>query len=265
MIVSASRRTDIPAFHSKWFTDCIKDGFVDVPNPYTKKPYRVSLKPEDVTAIAFWTKNPQPMIKYLNFLNNRGYKYYFQIAVNGYGKDIERNVPELEQLECSMWEMMTRYHTNMQWRYSPIVMSDKYTIDWHLENFKNIASRLPVKTCIVSVLDEYAKIKPVLSKLGLRRPIDEEIQKLYFEFARIAKQYGIEIQSCTQGIQGDNIVKRGCINAELIQKVTGITLPDKKDKGQNADCRCIKAIDIGQYNTCNNGCVYCYANRAMKI
>lgn len=268
-IICVSKRTDIPACLSDWFMSKLRKGSVTVSNPFNKNQVReISLKPEDVTAIAFWTKNPKPMIPYLKEIIERGYKYYFQVAINRYGEDIEKNVPYWLDVLYSITQMKEiNPESPIIWRYSPVMFFD------HLDSKTNIAQlsdvfQLMCRTfkdyisiCNVSILDEYPKIQNRLKKAGIRKPNQEEVIEIFDQFGRIGKENGIQIQSCTEGIFGDNIYKSGCINPDVIYQLTGKAYPNKKDKGQKPNCNCIKAVDIGSYNTCTNGCIYCYANK----
>lgn len=95
MILSASRRTDIPAFYADWFINRLKGGYVYIPNP--RNPNRmgkVTISPENVDCIVFWTKNPLPMMDKLYLIGEMGYQFYFQFTLTPYGKDVEKYLPD---------------------------------------------------------------------------------------------------------------------------------------------------------------------------
>ena len=265
MILSVSRRTDIPNYYSEWFFNRIKDGFEYVKNPMN--PHQVSkinLSPDVVDCIVFWSKNPKPMINRLDELSM--YHYYFQFTLTGYGKDVECNVPcKMEKMIPVFQELSKRTgKEKVIWRYDPIIFTDRYTPRYHLEAFAQIAAALNgfTEKCVISFVDAYAKNKKNLERLGVCE-IDRK-EKLEFakQISEIAKRNGMITGSCAESINLEEcgIEHNCCIDKTLIEKITGSRLNVKKDKNQRQECGCMASVEIGTYNTCKNGCSYCYAN-----
>lgn len=269
MIISASRRTDIPAFYSKWFINRIKDGFVMVKNPLnTNQVSKVSLSPDVVDCIVFWTKNAKPIINYLDTIKEK-YKFYFQYTLNAYETDVERFVEDLDNRILTFIELSKKIDSKQViWRYDPIFISDKYTLQWHIKMFDYISSKLKGYTnvCVFSFLDIYEKIKKNLFSIGARTLNKEEIIKLVSSFEVIAKKNNIILKTCCEEVDLTmyNISHSCCIDPILIGELNNCDVTTTKDKNQRTVCGCVESIDIGQYNTCLNGCKYCYANYSVE-
>ncbi len=264
MIISASRRTDIPAAYSEWFFNRIKEGFAVVRNPVNHRQIsRVSLSPDVVDCIVFWTKYPEPMIERLGELKD--YNYYFQFTLTPYGADIESKIPPKSERISSFLKLAERIgKERVVWRYDPIIMSEEMDAEWHIKNFEELAEALAGKTerCVISFLDDYYRVPgEALGRLGLRAPTKEEEKVLARSFSEIAKRYGFELRSCCEGdLEEEGVLHGSCIDAELIQRIAGAGMEIPKDKNQRENCLCAQSIDIGAYDTCPCGCVYCYAN-----
>jgi len=265
MIISASRRTDIPAYYSEWFFNRIKEGVVYVRNPMNIHQIgKISLKPNVVDGIVLWTKNPIPMIGRIEELHD--YNYYFQFTLTSYGKDIERGLPsknqELIPAFCELSRKIGR--EKIVWRYDPILINSSYTVDYHKKYFKVLASRLGDYTekCTVSFLDLYRNTERNIKPLGIRFPEKNEILEMMEYFAEMAKIYGFYIDTCAEEIDLSEFgIKHACcIDKERFERIGKYHLNVKKDRNQRDVCGCIASIDIGTYNTCKNGCAYCYAN-----
>lgn len=266
MIVSASRRTDIPSHYSDWFYDRIKDGFVFVRNPRNFHQVRkINLAPDVVDGIVFWTKNPIPMLDRLDELKN--YKYYFQFTITPYGKDIEPNLPSKADEIVSAFKRLSDIigAERVIWRYDPILISERYSVDYHIHAFGRIAKELHSYTqkVTISFIDEdYRCVKNNIKELALLDfPYETQVE-LSSKFAEIAHSYGLAIDTCAEKI---DLLKYGiehakCVDDRLFARLLGYSLSVKKDKAQRAECGCVTSIDIGMYNTCRNGCRYCYAN-----
>ena len=273
MIISASRRTDIPAFYSQWFIDCVKRGNVTVKNPFNSNQMKViSLLPDDVDAIVFWTRNPLPMISFCSELTAMGYAYIFLITITGYPKWLEPHSPDLSfAIETFKKISQLIGSHRVIWRYDPILFSRELTFTYHLDTFSYIANALKSYTqkVIISIMELYAKVvkrlKPLHEKGIIVRPFDnfENDEMLYFfkNLAHIAVHCGIYIQSCCSPLYSFGIPNKACIDAELLQAISGNEIKYTKDLYQRKTCLCTKSIDIGTYNTCKYGCLYCYANR----
>lgn len=263
MIISASRRTDIPAFYSQWFFNRVKEGYVLVPNPFNPKMIsKVSLKPEVVDCIVFWTKNPIQMIDRLKELEN--YKYYFQFTLNPYGEDIENNLPLIEKRIEIFKHLSDKIgKEKVIWRYDPLLTNEKYNISFHKEAFARIAHDLKDHTerCMLGFIDHYHHIRSAVNKHNIKPLLKDEIEELAVSFKATIDQYPLELDTCTIKVDLRHLgIPSGlCIDKNLIERIIGYPILAKKDKNQRAVCNCIESIDIGTYESCLNGCIYCYA------
>lgn len=269
MILSVSRRTDIPAFYSDCFFNRIREGYVLVRNPMNiHQVSRIPLTPDIVDCIVFWIKNPKPMLSRLDELND--YRYYFQFTLNSYAKDIEPNVPskndEVIQTFKTLSDKIGR--ERVIWRYDPIFINDKYSLDYHIKYFKKLAEMLDGKFghCVISFVDYYSKSSTRFKENNIYEPDMESITVLAEKFAQIAGEKGFILKTCSEkyDLSKYGISHGKCIDDDLISKLVGADLNIKKDKNQRDECGCVESIDIGLYNTCPHGCKYCYANFSDK-
>lgn len=264
MILSVSRRTDIPAFYSDWFFNRLTEGFVYVRNPMNiHQVSKIVLSPKVIDCIVFWSKNPRPMFSRLDELKD--YMYYFQFTINPYDKGFETGVPKKEGIINTFKELSEKIGSKrVIWRYDPILLTDKMDIDYHLKYFEEIAKRLEGFTdkCVISFVDLYKKTQSNLKDTLAREPSIKEMVELAAKMYVIAKQYGITIQTCAEEIELESVgIKHGkCIDSALIEDLLGVKLIVSKDPNQRKECGCVQSIDIGEYNTCAHGCKYCYAN-----
>lgn len=265
MILSASRRTDIPNYYSEWLARRFRAGFLCVRNPMNfRQVSRITLNPNVIDCIVFWTKNPAPMLPYLD--EYRRYMYYFQFTLTGYGKDIEPGLPDKRRILipafCELADRIGR--DRVIWRYDPIFLSDHYTLDYHVKAFTRIAEALAGRTrrVVISFLDDYEKTKRNMKGINIQGLTKEKMRRLAHSFAVIAGRYGMEIQTCAEKIDLSEygITHGACIDREYIEHLLGCRLRAGKDHGQRPECRCMESVEIGSYHTCRNGCRYCYAN-----
>ena len=260
MVLSVSRRTDIPNYYSEWFYNRIKDGYL-----YVSK---IQLSSEVVDCIVFWTKNPEPMFSRLEDLD--AYKYYFQFTLTGFGNDIERNIPHKKEHMIPIFQKLAEKigREKVIWRYDPIFFTDRYTPEYHLKAFEQIAGALNGYTskCVVSFVDIYAKNKKNMSAVNSFSLPEKDLVTFAAQIAVIAKNHGIKTASCAEVIDlsACGIEHNCCIDRELIQQIIGYKIKANKDKNQRKKCGCMESIDIGTYNTCKNGCAYCYANYSQE-
>lgn len=266
MIISASRRTDIPAFYAEWLLARIGEGFVDVRNPMNAAQVRrVSLRPEDVDCFVFWTKDPAPMLPLLSRLKN--YDYYFQFTLNGYGPDIEPRVPLLAARIDTLKRLSDEIGpARVVWRYDPIVLTPEYGAQFHADMFARIAGELSgrVERVTVSFIDYYAKIAKNWRRLQLREPAPDEVEVIARAIAGSATENGMAPQSCAEklNLAPYGILPGACVDPALVERVTGRPQPARRAKSQRPLCGCAESADIGAYDTCAHGCAYCYANRS---
>jgi len=264
MIISASRRTDIPAFYSEWFYNRFKEGFLYVKNPMNRKQIsKILLNQNVIDCIVFWTKNPEPMLEKLNLMSP--YVYYFQYTLNPYGNMIEKNVPAIDKSIHTFKRLSDQIGPDrVIWRYDPIFFTDEYNYSDHLRSYEAIAKQLSNFTnkCVISFLDVYKKCKKNMESISYKTLTDNEMLKLSFEFIQISKEFKIEIETCAEKIDLTSIgIHQGkCIDDKLISKISKKKLKIGKDKTQRDVCGCITSIDIGAYNSCEHNCMYCYAN-----
>lgn len=264
MIISASRRTDIPAFYSRWFLNRIKEGYVLVPNPYNPKMLsKVILNPAVIDCIVFWTKNANPMFKILDDLKD--YKYYFQFTLNPYGKDIENHLPSIKKRIETFKKLSDKIgKEKVVWRYDPLLINKKYDISFHKEAFSEIADELKEHTerCMLGFIDHYHHIRNEVGKLNIKPLTEKEIEETAVSFKQTMNRYpSIEFDTCTKKVDltSFGIPSGLCVDKKLIEKIIGYPVSAKKDKNQRDVCNCIESIDIGTYESCLNGCIYCYA------
>lgn len=270
MILSASRRTDIPAFYSDWFINRIKEGYVLTRNPMNPSQLsRINLSPQTVDCMVFWTKDPLPMLSKLRVLDTDGYSYYFQFTLTPYGKDIEKNLRDKKDIIQTFKELSRMIGKDrVLWRYDPIILNKTLSIEYHMKEFSRLCDSLSGYTdrCTISFVDLYSKVnKPVRD--GIIREINtEESIALASGFSGIGRQHGIDIYTCCEKMDYSEYGVRPakCIDREIIEKICGYSLEVKKDRNQRPDCGCMQSVDIGVYNTCKNGCIYCYANYSME-
>ncbi len=265
MIISASRRTDLPTYYSEWFFNRLKAGFFEVRNPLNiHQVSRVPLNPEVVDGIVFWTKNPIPMLGKLDLLKD--YPYYFQFTVTGYGDDVEPSVPDKDSVIIPAFRKLSEAigPERVIWRYDPVFLNGKYTMEYHIRRFGEIAAALAGYTekCVISFVDMYRKTEKNTRELLIWDFPTELQDELAGRFAETAGANGLVVESCAEGIDLEKHgIRHGCcIDARLFERITGIPLKAKKDKSQRPECGCVESRDVGSYNTCRNGCLYCYAN-----
>ena len=264
MILSVSRRTDIPAFYSDWFFNRLKEGFVYVRNPMNiHQVSKITLSPEVIDCIVLWSKNPRPMLSRLDELKD--YMYYFQFTINAYDKEFEIGVPPKNGIINTFKELSGIIGPKrVIWRYDPILFTEAMDLQYHIRYFEEIAKRLEgfTNTCVISFVDLYKKIQTNLKESKARELTYKEMLELSACLFLIARQYGITIQTCAEEIALESVgIKHGrCIDNALIEDLLGLKLVVNKDPNQRKECGCVQSIDIGEYNTCPHGCKYCYAN-----
>ena len=264
MILSVSRRTDIPAFYTPWFVNRIREGFVLVRNPMNyHQVSKVNLSPDVIDCIIFWTKDATPILPHLSAVGEI-YPFYFQYTLNAYGKEMEASLPEPNEKIATFRKLSEQIGSErVIWRYDPVLLSDRYTVEWHMEQFRKTAQSLTgyTKRCIISFVDLYEKVKKNLNGLNARECSDADIARLAASFSETAREYGLVLQTCAERVdlRQYGIVHGSCVDAELIAKIIGWKLNAKKDPNQRSECGCVESLDIGQYNTCRHGCRYCYA------
>jgi hypothetical protein len=276
-IISASRRTDIPKYYSKWFMKRIAEGFVYYRTPFSPNHYRVSLLPGDVQAIVFWSKDPRPLIPYLKELDDRGYDFLFQFTITGMPSPspFERCVPSPQEMVTTFKQLSDRYGPRrVLWRFDPILLSSQTDPDFYLHQFSKLARELSgaTKRCYFSFAHFYERAKiafnQVLKPQGIAcyDPDVSEKRLLAGRLAEIAGEYGMILLSCCcDYLLGDGIEKAHCIDGVLINELFPAKATERKIVPTREGCGCTESRDIGVMDTCPHGCVYCYANRDKEL
>lgn len=264
MIISASRRTDIPTYYSEWFFNRLREGYVLVRNPMNARQIsRISLSPEAVDGIVFWTKNPVPILSRLGELEP--YPYYFQFTLTAYGRDVEPNLPGKNGVLIPAFQELSRMagRERVVWRYDPIFLSDRYTVEYHCRYFRVLAAKLGEYTekCTVSFLDFYRSTARNMRSLHIREMTAAQQREMMERFSEIAGEYGLYIDTCSEAISLEDlgISHASCVDRERLERIGGYRLKVGRDRNQRKECGCAASVDIGAYDTCGNGCLYCYA------
>lgn len=272
MIISASRRTDIPAFFADWFADGIRAGRIEIQNPRNPSQKRVvPLGPEDVDAIVFWTRDPRPLLPGLDELDRRKIGYVFHVTLTPYGPPLEPGLPPLEARVGAVLDLAGRLGPErVNWRYDPVLLSNRTDGDFHRRQFSALARRLRgrVGGVTLSLLDWYQKTSRALRPLegqgwifSRSGPGDAESRLLLRDLSDIARAQGFSPRACAE--EADllplGIGPARCVDAAALQALFGRAMPCRKDRAQRPACRCHESVDIGRYGTCRHGCLYCYA------
>lgn len=268
MILSVSRRTDIPQFYPHWFFNRLKEGYLYVKNPMNSRQIsRIDLSPEQVELMVFWTKNPEPMMGRIVELGN--IPFYIQFTLTGYGKDIEPGLPDKRRLIDVFRNTAEQVGKDrMVWRYDPIFLNDRYREEYHLRAFEEIARNLCGLTekVVISFLDKYGKTERNM-KGTLAEELDEEgMKKLGGKLAAIAGAYGLRMEACAEKADLSSVgISRGsCIDPVMAEHLIGGPICRRKDKNQRMECGCLESVEVGTYDTCLAGCRYCYANDSVE-
>lgn len=264
MIIQTGMRTDIPAFYSKWLVNRIREGYVLVRNPYNENQVtRYSLSPEVVDLIAFCTKNPAPMLKHMDVL--KPYGQYWFVTITPYGREIEPNVPDKEKVIENFRRLSGIVGSDsMGWRYDPIFINEKYTVDWHIAQFEEMAAKLSgcTKTCVISFIDIYKKVERNFPEA--REVCEKDRIRLGRAFIEIAGKHGMTVRPCAEGneLAEYGADCSGCMTQKTFETALHTTLdvPKQKLNQRNGKCACLLGVDIGAYDTCGHLCRYCYAN-----
>lgn len=262
MILNTGSRTDIPAYYSDWFYNRIREGYVFVRNPYyPSQIVKYMLKPDVIDVIVFCTKNPAPMLDRLSLLS--AFDTFWFVTITPYETDIEPYVPPKEQVMNAFKQLSGRVGVNrVSWRYDPVFVTDKYSIACHINQFAQMAKALSgyTKQCVVSFIDLYEKTKRNFS--GVRGVTESEQEQLIAAFSEIAKENGLQIHLCCENAKlvRENVDADGCMSKAVLEQALGCRLDVPKKKMARDACACLLGADIGAYNTCGHGCLYCYAN-----
>jgi len=264
MILSVSRRTDIPCHYPEWLMNRIRAGYVLTRNPMNHGHIsRIPLTPDDVDCIVFWTKDPAPLHPFLDELDARGYRYYFQFTLTPYERTVEPGLRPKEEIEETFRLLSRRLGRHrVVWRYDPILMTNEIDLAYHKAQFSRMCASLApyTDTVVISFVDPYAKRK----NPPYRTPVHAEEEELAAFIGKTAVEFGLKTAACCEA--GDysrfGIGRSACIDSARIAKICGYTPLLKLDKHQRPGCGCVQSVDIGSYDTCRSGCAYCYATHS---
>lgn len=271
MIVSASRRTDVPAFYAPWLLRRLREGYADVANPFAPgKVRRVDLRSApggSLEILALWTRRPGPLLAALPEWEESGLRSLWAVTITGYPELLEPAAPPKATALAELRALASVVGPErVVWRYDPLLLCPSAGVDatWHRRNFREIASALAGSTgrCVLSLYDDYAKARKRLAAAGLPVLPDEASVPLAGELRNIAGEHGIELHSCCEELETVGIPPGACIDGALIDRLWGLGLGSRTDPGQRKGCRCAPSVDLGAYDTCLHGCLYCYATRS---
>lgn len=265
MILNVSGRTDIVAFYTEWFMNRLKDGYIDVRNPFNQNSIsRIMM--DDVDLIFFCTKNPTPIVKYIKDINK---KIYFHVTLTPYKRDIEPNLPSKTEIIESIKKISELIgHDNIVVRYDPVFINNKYTIEYHIKAFERICKLLEgyIDKILISFLDEYKNVINNKKILRYKKLTEKDYETIGKSFSKSAKKHGMIVHTC---FEDRNLVEYGfskdeCLSRELAFKLTGKIYKEEWKARKERKCHCIQMVDIGAYNSCKHFCKYCYANYDEK-
>ncbi len=267
MIINTGSRTDIPAYYSDWFYNRIRDSYVLARNPYyPQQVTRLSLSPEVVDCLCFCTKNPEPMLERLDELV--AYGQFWFVTITPYGKDIEPGVPDKDRVMASFQRLSKKVGKHaVGWRYDPIFLTEKYSLEFHVQAFEKMAKTLCGYTeqCVISFIDLYEKTKKNFPEA---RVVSRQEQEWIAEkFVEIGRRYDMQIYTCleNESLAQFGVDTSGCMTQKVIERAIGQNLEIPKSlQAAREGCHCLLGNDIGMYNTCGHGCLYCYANYDME-
>lgn len=264
MILSVSRRTDIPQYYSDWFFNRMKEGFLYVKNPMNSHQVsRIELSPDLVDLVVFWTKNPEPMMKRIDELGE--IPYYIQFTLTGYGRGMEPGLPDKRELIRIFRETAeTAGRNRMVWRYDPVLLNERYPAEYHFRAFEAIAEGICGCTdkVVISFLDCYGKTKRNMRGIPLETPDTETMKRMGETFVKTAERFGMRVESFAEAVDLSDVgIRHGsCIDPAMAEQILGVPIHVKKDKNQRPVCGCVESVETGAYDTCLCGCKYCYAN-----
>ena len=268
MIINTGSRTDTVQYYSEWLLKRFQEGFVYSRNPlFPNKVTRYELNPEVVDCVVFCSKNYKPILERLPEITNK-FNTYFYYTITAYEKDVEPNVPDIgDSIETLIKLSKLVGAKRIAWRYDPILLTEKYTKKRHYETFDYMAQKLSpyIDRCIFSFVEMYKKLKTNMPEIIVLTENDkDEIAK---NIGLIAQKHNILLQTCAtlENYDKYNILQSGCMTAEILGKANDITFRKINHSGNRKGCRCMESRNIGDYDTCPNGCKYCYANQNPEI
>lgn len=268
MIVCASRRTDIPAFHSEWLMNRLREGYCLARNPVSRNVvHHINLRPENVDMLIMMTKNPAPMIRHIEEMNEIGIKFCFQVTITPYGEDIEPEVPGADDVIASFKEISDMIgKERMIWRYDPIILNDEIDIEYHKVRFTEMSNelRMYADRCTFSFLDVHKKLEPLVENNVLRRIGIKDMENIAKMISEVSRGSDMIVNFCGSGtdVRIPGISSGACIDREYMKS---LGVPSEESPVPiRPGCKCVRNVDIGDYDTCMHDCIYCYANKAER-
>lgn len=268
MIINTGSRTDTVQYYTEWLLKRFEEGFVYSRNPlFPDKVTKYELNPDVVDCIIFCSKNYEPILPYIKGITEK-FNTYFHYTITAYDKDIEPNVPDIEksiETLIKLSELVGRQR--IAWRYDPILLTEKYTKILHYKTFNHIAEKISpyIDRCIFSFVEMYKKLETNMPEIILLTPKDKtEIAR---NIGAIAKKHNMIIQTCAtdENYEQYGILTSGCLTADILGKANNVKFKKLKHSGNRKNCNCMESRNIGDYDTCPNGCKYCYANQNPQI
>lgn len=261
MILFVSGRCDIPAFFSEWFINRYREGFVDVRNPYNPHQIsRIPINPINIDCIIFCTKNPVPLMKYLEEIK---IPFLFHVTLTPYHKDIEPYVYKTNIIHTIQHLSDMIGKDRLILRYDPILLNQRYTVDFHEKAFQHLCEQLEgyIRKVIISFIDMYKNTRKHMDEIQIHDMNVAEMRKVAQAIGNIAKNYPIIVQTCAESISLEEFhIRKGlCVDRQEIEQLIGRTLMIKGPSVRK-QCECLQTVDIGDYNCCRHMCKYCYAN-----
>ncbi len=269
-IISVSRRTDIPAFYGNWLMNRLNEGFAGYSNPFNAKKNILSLNKDDIHSLVLWSKNFSPFINNALLLKNENYHLFFNYTITGLPTVFEPCAPDTHESIESIKYLSTIFSPEqINWRYDPILISEITGFDFHINQFDLLCKMLSgyIKRCYISFPTIYGKVERSFrsftknSGISLLQIDMHDRILLAKRLSAIAESYGITIFSCCGDyLTGETIKKGHCIDGKLLSIINGKDLSKLKIKPTRKECGCTESTDIGIYDSCPHGCIYCYAN-----
>lgn len=263
MIISTGGRTDTVRHYSDWLLRRFEEGYVLVRNPLSpKRVSRLELDPDKVDCVVFCSKDYAPILARLHEVTGR-FNTYFHYTITPYGTDVEPSTPSFGQSAETLAELSQLVgRQRVAWRYEPVLLTSKYTVDYHLDAFDRMAQRLApfVDRCLFGFVEEHRALRRNMPELV---PLaDGDRDELARGFGLIAVKHAMAVQAC--GAQGDfaryGVRSSGCVTLEIVGHANGVEFAPRRHKGTRAGCERIESRDIGANGSCPSGCRYCYAS-----
>ncbi len=268
MIINTGGRTDTVNYYGDWLFNRFREGYVYSRNPfYPTQVYKYVLSPDVVDCVVFCSKNYSPVLDRLHKIYDKFNVFCFY-TITAYGEDIEPKVPDIDESIDTLIKLAELIGKNkISWRYDPVLLTKKYTVSRHLETFDYMAEKLSpyVSFCIFSFVEMYKKLEKNMPEII---PFtSEDKYKILDGFGKISKKYNLKLQTCAdiENYGEYGISCSGCITTEVLSRALGVKFRKIPHHGNRKNCKCMPSRDIGAYNTCLNGCKYCYANSRPDI